>query len=186
MLSRAEIPRSPSRKAVAEVCQSLLAFAPAPGQSSPVAVPDGRAWLVRPATCCSFFRGAWGSPQWIVRSRYKWCHLNVEQLWCFPKVTELPVTIHIDRRPDDVIMNMRFVDVGADHKGMIAFGEPPGKFYAQPVGFLRCDLSGPERLAHMVGDHIICTAHLVRWRQYTAALPTETLHQQCGCHIHSW
>ena len=39
------------------------------------------------------------------------------------------------------------------------FGEPPGKFYAQPVGFLRCDLSGPERLAHMVGDHIICTAH---------------------------
>ena len=72
-------------KAVAEVCQSLLAFAPAPGQSSPVAVPDGRAWLVRPATCCSFFRGAWGSPQWIVRSRYKWCHLNVEQLWCFPK-----------------------------------------------------------------------------------------------------
>ena len=54
---------------------------------------------------------------------------------------------------------MRFVDVGADHKGMIAFGEPPGKFYAQPVGFLRCDLSGPERLAHMVGDHIICTAH---------------------------
>src|SRR5699024_8020383 len=56
-------------------------------------------------------------------------------------------------------MNMRFVDVGADHKGMIAFGEPPGKFYAQPVGFLRCDLSGPERLAHMVGDHIICTPH---------------------------
>ena len=76
-----------------------------------------------------------------------------------PKVTELPVTIRIDRRPDDVIMNMRFVDVGADHKGMIALGEPPGKFYAQPVGFLRCDLSGPERLAHMVGDHIICTAH---------------------------
>ena len=26
----------------------------------------------------------------------------------------------------------------------------------------------------------------VRWRQYTAALPTETLHQQSGCHIHSW
>ena len=48
------------------------------------------------------------------------------------------------RGTDDVIMNMRFVDVGADHKGMIAFGEPPGKFYAQPVGFLRCDLSGFE------------------------------------------
>ena len=68
-------------------------------------------------------------------------------------------TIKTRRIKDDVIMNMRFVDVGADHKGMIAFGEPPGKFYAQPVGFLRCDLSGNKGLPQMVGDHIILAAH---------------------------
>ena len=28
-----------------------------------------------------------------------------------PKVAELPVAIHIDRRPDDVIMDMGLVDV---------------------------------------------------------------------------
>ena len=56
-------------------------------------------------------------------------------------------------------MNVRFVDVGADHKGVFAFGEAFGKFHAQPVGFLRGDLAGSERLAHMVGDHIILAAH---------------------------
>jgi len=61
-----------------------------------------------------------------------------------PKVAELSVTICIDRRPDDVIMNVRFVYVGADHKGVIALGEPLGKFHAQAVGFLRCDFTGFE------------------------------------------
>ena len=61
-----------------------------------------------------------------------------------PKVAELSVTIHIDRRPDDVIMNVRFVYVSADHKGMITFGEPHGKLHAQPVCFLRGNFSGFE------------------------------------------
>ncbi len=76
-----------------------------------------------------------------------------------PKVAEFSVTIRVDRRPDDVIMNVRLVDVGADHKGVIALGEPLGKFYAQAVGFLRRDLTGNEGLAHMVGDHIVRAAH---------------------------
>ena len=61
-----------------------------------------------------------------------------------PKVAEFSVTIRIDRRPDDVIMDVRFVYVGADHKGVISLGEPLGKFYAQAVGFLRCDFTGFE------------------------------------------
>ena len=61
-----------------------------------------------------------------------------------PKVAEFSVTIRIDRRPDDVIMDVRFVYVSTDHKGVIALGEPLGKFHAQAVGFLRCDLSGFE------------------------------------------
>ena len=56
-------------------------------------------------------------------------------------------------------MNVRFVDVGADHKGVIALGEPLGKFHAQAVGFLRGNFFGAERLAHMVSDHIVCAAH---------------------------
>ena len=61
-----------------------------------------------------------------------------------PKVAEFSVTICIDRRPDDVIMNVRFVYVSADHKGVIALGEPLGKFHAQAVGFFRRDFTGFE------------------------------------------
>ena len=56
-------------------------------------------------------------------------------------------------------MNVRFVYVSADHKGVIALGEPLGKFHAQAAGFLRRDFTGFERLAHMVSDNIIRTAH---------------------------
>ena len=36
-----------------------------------------------------------------------------------PEVSEFPVTVQIDRVPDDVVMDMGLVDMGADHKGMI-------------------------------------------------------------------
>ena len=42
---------------------------------------------------------------------------------------------------------------------MIAFGKTPCKFYAQPVCFFRSNLTGAEGLAHMIGNHIIRTAH---------------------------
>ena len=58
-----------------------------------------------------------------------------------PEVSEFPVAVHIDCVPDDVIM-----DMGADHKGMIALGEPFGKLHAQPVGFFRGDLAGDKGL----------------------------------------
>ena len=56
-------------------------------------------------------------------------------------------------------MNVRLVYVSADHKGMIALGKTLGKFHTQPVRFFRSDLTGAERLAHMIGDHIIRAAH---------------------------
>ena len=56
-------------------------------------------------------------------------------------------------------MDMGLVDVGADHKGMIALGEPLGKFHAQAVGFFRGDFSGFEGLAHMIGNHIVRATH---------------------------
>ena len=54
-----------------------------------------------------------------------------------------------------MIMDMGFVDVGADDKGVFALGEPLGKFHAETVGFFRGDLPRKKRLADMVGDHIV-------------------------------
>lgn len=72
-----------------------------------------------------------------------------------PKVAKLSVTVQVDRTPNDMIMDMGLVNVGADDKGVFFLGKSLGKFYAQPVGFLRGDLSRAEGLANMVGDHIV-------------------------------
>ena len=58
-----------------------------------------------------------------------------------------------------MIVNMGFVDMGADDIGVIALGEALGQLTAQTVRFLRCDLSGNKGLPQMVGDHIILAAH---------------------------
>ena len=108
------------------------------------AAPGGRVSPARPATCCSSCRGAWEPPQWSNRSRCRWCRSAVGRPGAAPKVAELPVTLQRDRTPYNMVMGMSFVDVGTDHKGVLAFGEPPGKFYAQPVGFLRRDLARPK------------------------------------------
>ena len=58
-----------------------------------------------------------------------------------------------------MIVNMGFVDMGADDIGVIALGEALGQLTAQTVRVLRCDLSGNKGLPQMVGDHIILAAH---------------------------
>ena len=58
-----------------------------------------------------------------------------------------------------MIVNVGFVDMGADNIGMIALGEALGQLTAQTVCFLRCDLAGDKGLPQMVGDHIILAAH---------------------------
>ena len=58
-----------------------------------------------------------------------------------------------------MIVNVSFVDMGADNVGVIAFGEALGQLTAQTVRVLRCDLSGNKGLPQMVGDHIILAAH---------------------------
>ena len=76
-----------------------------------------------------------------------------------PEVSELSVTVQIYGTPNDVIMDMRFINMGADYKGMVAFGESLCKFYSQPVGFFRRNFTGQERLAHMIGNYIVRAAH---------------------------
>ena len=58
-----------------------------------------------------------------------------------------------------MIMDMLFVDMGADDIGVFAFGKPLGKLTAQAVCFLRGDLTGNKGLPQMVGNYIILTTH---------------------------
>lgn len=76
-----------------------------------------------------------------------------------PKVSEFPGLAECGGVPDHMIVNMGFVDMGADDIGVIALGEALGQLTAQTVRFLRCDLSGNKGLPQMVGDHIILAAH---------------------------
>ena len=45
-----------------------------------------------------------------------------------------------------MIVNMSFVDMGADDIGVIAFGEAFGPLTAQTVRVLRCDFTGDKGL----------------------------------------
>lgn len=58
-----------------------------------------------------------------------------------------------------MIVNVGFVDMGADNVSVIALGEALGQLTAQTVRFLRCDLAGDKGMPQMVGDHIILAVH---------------------------
>lgn len=51
------------------------------------------------------------------------------------------------------------VNVGTDHIGMIAMGEPPGQLAPNTVRIFRRNLAGDKRLPEVVGNHIIRAAH---------------------------
>ena len=53
-----------------------------------------------------------------------------------------------------MIMDVLFVDMRCNDKGMSALGPSHGRFVSDTIGFLRCDLSGLERLADLISDHI--------------------------------
>ena len=56
-------------------------------------------------------------------------------------------------------MDVRFINMSADDKGVLALGKPFGKLHSQPVGFLGGDLTGTERLPDMIGNHIVFSPH---------------------------
>ena len=53
-----------------------------------------------------------------------------------------------------MVVDVLLVGVGTDDKGMVALREAPGKFIAELVGFLRCDLARFEGLPDLIRDHI--------------------------------
>ena len=76
-----------------------------------------------------------------------------------PEIPKFALLIQSGGVPNDVIMDVGLVDVRTDDVSMIAFCEALRQLAAQAIGFLRCDLAGTERLAQMIGNHIIRASH---------------------------
>ena len=57
-----------------------------------------------------------------------------------------------------MIMNVVFVDVGADDESVVSVRKPFGKLTADAVCFLRRNFAGDKGLSEMVGDYIIRAA----------------------------
>lgn len=70
------------------------------------------------------------------------------------KIAELVLAVQRGGVPDDVIVNVLFVGVRGNEKGVSSFQKPLGKLIAHAVRLLRCDLSGLKGLAHLIGDHV--------------------------------
>ena len=54
-----------------------------------------------------------------------------------------------------MVVDMFFINMGADDKRMIALGESPCQLHAQAVGLLLGDLTGAKGLPDLIGYHII-------------------------------
>ena len=61
--------------------------------------------------------------------------------------------IQRDGVPVDVVVDVLFVGVRADEKGVLALEKTGRKLIADTVCLLRCDLAGFEGLANLVQDH---------------------------------
>src|SRR5699024_5872997 len=84
---------------------------------------------------------------------------TVDSAGAAPKVAELAVTLQRGGVPDNVVVDVSLVDVGADDESVFALGEAPGQLHAQAVCFLRRDLARHKGLPQVVGNHIVRTAH---------------------------
>ena len=70
------------------------------------------------------------------------------------EVAEFALMVQRDGIPNDVIMNVRLVGMGADDEGIPALQKAAGQLVADPVSLLRRDLSRLEGLPDLVGDHV--------------------------------
>ena len=71
------------------------------------------------------------------------------------KIAELVLAVQRGGVPDDVIMNVLFIGVRGNEKGVSAFQKPLGKLISHAVCFLRRDLTGLKGLSHLIGDHVV-------------------------------
>ena len=70
------------------------------------------------------------------------------------EISELSLTFQRSRVPDNVVVNVFSINVSCHNKGMISLEKAHSKFIADAVGLLRRDLTGLERLPHLISDHV--------------------------------
>lgn len=71
-----------------------------------------------------------------------------------PEISEFPRAVQTVGISVNVVVDMVPVGVSANDKGMSALQKTLGKFIADAVSLLRCDLTRSEGLPHLIGDHI--------------------------------
>lgn len=70
------------------------------------------------------------------------------------EIPELPFAVERDGVPIDMIVDMGFVGMGANKKGVFAFQKTGGEVIADLICFLRRYFSRLKRLAYLVNKHI--------------------------------
>ena len=71
-----------------------------------------------------------------------------------PEVPEFPGVVQRDRIVINVVMDMFFIRMGGNEKGVFALCPAHGCFIAYPVGLLRGNLPGGKGLADLIAEHI--------------------------------
>ncbi|MPM44538.1 hypothetical protein SDC9_91216 [bioreactor metagenome] len=71
------------------------------------------------------------------------------------EITELALTVQRGGIIDDMVVDMRLIDMGCYKKSVAALCPTHPQLVANTVGFLRLDLARLERLAYLIGDYII-------------------------------
>jgi len=71
------------------------------------------------------------------------------------KVPILPLPVERSGVPDNVIVNMRFINMSTDNKSKAILQKPLCKFISDSICLFRCDLPGLEGLPYLIGDNII-------------------------------
>ena len=71
------------------------------------------------------------------------------------EVTKFTLAVQRSGIENDMIMDVGTVCVSCYQKSVFSFGEPQPQFIANPVGFLRCNLTRFEGLTNLIGNHII-------------------------------
>ena len=72
------------------------------------------------------------------------------------KIPKLSCTIKRGGIEDNMIMDMRFVNVGGNDKSVVAFGEAHAEFIADFISKLRGYFPGLKGLPYLIGNDIAC------------------------------
>lgn len=79
------------------------------------------------------------------------CHSSCRAI----EISELPFAIQRGGVPNDVIVNMGFVDMSANDESVFSFEKTRSEVIANLISFLRCNFAGFEGLANLVSDNIV-------------------------------